>query len=129
MPLSCLICIAGYIAILYASNIFFAILGGGLCGAGFSWFSLVGARWASGCSNDANRTLSMTIISSAISGGSFISTYFISVCKKIGAYIPLFETEIEKTFLVGIIIFAVIFVITLVCDLNPQVLLRDKAHS
>lgn len=129
MPISCLLCIAGYVAILSSANIFFAILGGALCGAGFSWFSLVGARWASSCSNDANRALSMTIISSAISGGSFVSTYFISLCKKIGSYIPLFETEIEKTFLIGIIIFAVIFVITLIRDLNPEVLLKNKAYQ
>lgn len=124
MPLSCLICIVGYVSILFASNVFFAILGGCLCGAGFSWFSLTGVQWASNCSNDANRALSMTIISSAISGGSFVSTYFITLCKKIGAYIPLFETEIEKTFLIGVIIFAVIFVITMIRDLNPKVLLK-----
>lgn len=124
MPISCLICIAGYVSILSAGNIFFAILGGFLCGSGFNWFSLTGVQWAAGSSNDANRTLSMTIISSAISGGSFISTYFITLCKKIGAYIPLFETEIEKTFLVGVIIFVVIFVLTVLRDLSPKALLK-----
>ena len=53
---------------------------------------------------------------SGVSGGSFLSSYYMIFARKVGAMIPLFETEIEKTFLVGIIIYAVIFILMTVKD-------------
>lgn len=127
VPASCVIVILGYVLVLSATtSIVPAILGGGLCGAGFGWFMLGTTNWARGVSTESNRALSMTIISSAVSGGSFISSYFITFCKKIGAAIPLFETEVEKTFLVGIIIYAIILVLTCIIDFRPQKIVKAK---
>lgn len=119
-PIACLSCICGYTSVLLAGNIAPVILGGLLCGGGFSWFMLSVIQWAGGISSEGNRTLHMTIISSAVSGGSFISSYFMAVARKIGSAIPLFETEIEKTFLIGIIIYVVLMILYLVKDFRPQ---------
>lgn len=119
-PLSCASCILGYVLILAAGNIFMAMLGCFFCGGGFSWYMLSITQWARGISVDGNRNLHMTIISSAVSGGSFISSYFITFAKAAGGLVPLFETEMENSFLVGIVIYVVLMVLMLVKDWRPK---------
>ena len=75
--------------------------------------------WAMNTAKESSRALSMTLMSSAVSGGSFISTYFMVFCSRVGAYIPLFETETEKTFLVGVIICIIIGILTAVKNFAP----------
>ena len=118
---ACVSCMVGYVLILTCtSGILQAMLGGVCCGGGFSWFQLTNVNYAGKLSTDKNRTLHMTIISSAVSGGSFISSYFMVLAKKLGSAIPLFESEIEKTFLIGIILFAILLVLYLVKDFRPK---------
>lgn len=120
-PAACLLCILGYVLTLAATGtVLLAMVGCLLCGGGFSWFMLSTTQWARGISVEGNRTLHMTIISSAVSGGSFISSYFIAFAKKAGSLIPLFETEMEKSFLVGILIYIVLFVVLAVKDWRPD---------
>lgn len=117
--MSCVMVVMGYILILSSSSIAPGILGALLCGGGFSWLVLSSTQWASAISTPGNRALHMTIISAAVASGSFISTYFMSFAKTVGSVIPLFETEVEKTFLVGIMIYAVLMVLNIVKDFRP----------
>lgn len=115
------IAVLGYIAALNAiSGPMLAILGSGLVGFGYiGGIMLTTIKWAGEASDEGSRPLAMTLISFAVSTGSFVSSYFMIFAKKAGSIIPLYETEIEKTFLVGIIIFAVFVVLNMVVDLRP----------
>ncbi|MCI9569434.1 MAG: MFS transporter [Lachnospiraceae bacterium] len=116
MSLSCLTVIAGYVLTLAGVNISMVIMGSALCGGGAALITLIYSKWSMDASDESNRALSMTLIPCGVSGGSFLSSYYMIFARKVGAMIPLFETEIEKTFLVGIIIYAVIFILMTVKD-------------
>lgn len=119
MPIACAIVAGGYVVTLAAYNLPLAILGAVLCGGGFSWFVLCVTTWANDASTDGNRALHITLMSTAVSCGSFVSSYFMIFAAKVGAAIPLFSTEMEKTFLVGIILCAVLTLLTGILDFRP----------
>lgn len=119
--LSAVIVIAGYLlCLLSQSSLGILLLGGVLCGGGWTLTLLTGTQRARELASDYNLPFSMTLISCAVSSGSYVSTYFMAFANKIGSKIPLFSTEIEKTFLVGMLVYAIIAIIGVVKDFRPE---------
>lgn len=112
--------ILGYSCILAAGNLPVVIVGSALCGAGFIFSSTAFAKWAMDAASDANKPFAATLISCSTALGSFLSSYFMVLAKSIGSHIPLFETECEKTFLIGILFYLIIFIIMSAFDIRPD---------
>ena len=110
---------AGFLLILTSGNLINAAVGAVCCGAGFSYGMLCYSTWAMDVSTPANRALSMTLISSFVSAGSFLSSYLITAAGIVGQWIPFFQTELEKAFVIGCVFYVIQGVVYGIRDRRP----------
>ncbi len=120
VSVGCAITTLGFVLILAASHVTLAAAGSAICGGGFSWILLVCSNWAKDAADADTKAVSMTMVTSFVSGGAFLSSYYMAFARWAGSAIPLFETEMEKTFLVSVILYVAMGVVAAVRDLRPS---------
>lgn len=116
---SFLLVIVGYIIALCSANIFMVVLAGVFCGGGFRTVSLQCSKWALDASSENSRALAMTLISCATAMGSFISSYFMILARGIASHLPGSLSEVASTFVVGVGIYIIMFLLTAAKDFRP----------
>lgn len=115
------IVVIGYVLTLSArTSAIPCIIGGLCCGGGFGFIMLFSIQWAQDMSDKATVVVAGTLMSCAVSCGSFFSTYFMAFLQKIGAGLTMFPTDIEKTFFIGTIVYAIIAVVAAIVDIRPK---------
>lgn len=119
ISISSVIAIAGFVLILISFNVWMVVAGAVCCGAGFSLIMLTYSQWTMDISPESSRILAMTLIPSFVSGGTFLSSYFITFAKTVGAFLPLFRSDLEKAFAVSILIYLTIGLWNLFLDRKP----------
>lgn len=117
---SFLLVILGYLVALASTNIVMVILAAALCGAGFRTVMLQCSKWSMDASTESNRALSMTLISCATAMGSFVSSYFMVLAKRIASVLPNSGSEVASTFMVGVGVYIIMFIVTAVKDFRPE---------
>jgi len=115
----CAVSAVGFALILASSNVVMMAAGTFCTGAGFSWVLLACTNWAKDGASHEQKAVAMTLVTSFVSGGAFLSGAFMSFARWAGASIPLFTTELEKTFLVSVLVYIVMGAAAAVFDLRP----------
>lgn len=117
---ACLIGAVSFVSILAAQNsVLLAVVGGFLLGVSFSGCMMSSIRYAQEAAYKETMAISSTLLALAVSVGAFCSSYWMVVCQKLGQFIPVLNTETEKTFLIGIVVFAAFGIHALVKDPRP----------
>ena len=80
-------------------------------------------KWAGDIVAASKKTFASTLLTAATSIGTFISSYYISLCYILGSGLTMFENEVEKTFFISMIIYALVGVICFILPIAP----KDKA--
>lgn len=117
---ACTIGAVSFVCILASQNtILLAVLGGFLLGISFSGCMMSHIRFAQEASTKDTMAFCSTLLALAVSVGSFLSSYWMVLCQKLGQIIPILNTETEKTFLIGIVVFAAFGLHALIRDPRP----------
>lgn len=118
--LACCIGAVSFVFVLAAQgSVALVMVGGFLLGIGFSGCMMTSIKYAQVAAYKETMAISSTLLALAVSLGSFCSSYWMILSQKIGQIIPVFETEMEKTFLIGIFIFLAFGIHALVKDPRP----------
>lgn len=109
-----------FVCILAAQNsVVLAVLGGFLLGISFSGCMMSSIRFAQEAATSDTMAFCSTLLALAVSIGAFFSSYWMVLCQKLGQVIPLLNTETEKTFLIGIVVFGAFGLHALLKDPRP----------
>lgn len=109
-----------FVSILAAQNsVALAVLGGFLLGISFSGCMMSSIRFAQEAATKDTMAFCSTLLALAVSIGAFFSSYWMVLCQKLGQIIPVLNTETEKTFLIGIVVFAAFGLHALIRDPRP----------
>ncbi len=109
----------GYGLVLFVSNPWVMAIGAMFVGIGFGGVMnyLINAGGAS--ASTSTKTFAATLTTAGMSIGVFFSPYWINLTYKIGALFSNFQNDVERCYLVGLVIFAALFVFGLLVDLRP----------
>ena len=107
-----LIMAIGFGLIVVSYSLPLSILGGFLCGFGFTAMNLSNIKLAGDFSDEGSKTFATTILSMSVTIGCFFSTYWIVAANKIGVVFSSFlGTDAERTYLIATILFVIIAVV------------------
>lgn len=118
--------VAGYACVLSARHIAAVVLGGVLCGAGNNLVNLYIPKRVLESVGRSRQALAVALVASAISFGSFFSSYFMVFAKKAGTFLPFLNNEVEAAFFAGICLFSLMFVQMLVLNLRQTKRDQDR---
>ncbi len=115
IDLACLT--VAFALLVIAPNLFALIAAAFLGGVGHTLLRLFGLKIAGDITDGSAKIFGATLVTTAISIGSYLSTFWFPICNNIAKSVTFLSLDVERTYFVGAVVFLIMTVIMIV--VNP----------
>lgn len=120
------LCALGFLVVVFAPSLTVAGIGAAILGIGFTYNYLINIVWAGEAASIETKTFALTLTTVALSLGSYLSSYWITLANAMGKLMPFLSSDAERSYLAAAVVYLVLMVGLLAVDPRPKSLKAAK---